>query len=154
MQHLLALLLALVIAGCGGGGMSEAEFRAEARRICDAGAARADSVTGKVFAEARRKKLDGSVRHRRTVVAVTPIEEDTMRRLEALDPPEEIAPRVDELVRGVREGLQLADAWTSPKSRGGLGHLQNSRQLEVLGVELRKIQSELGLKGCVPAVVN
>ena len=154
MRHLGAIFLALVIAGCGGSGgaMSEAEFRAEARRICDTGAARADGVTRKVFAEARRKKLDGSVRHRRTVVAVTPIEEDTMRRLDALEPPEEIAPRMDELVRGVREGLQRADART--KGRGSLGDLQNSRLLEVLGVELREIQSELGLKGCVPAIVN
>ena len=150
MRRLVTGLCMVALAGCGGddgggGGdaPSEAQFRADGKRICDTGADRVRRVTEAELAKVEVARLEPAKRQVQLLKASRKEVEKTMSEIEALDAPEAAQPHVERLTSGVRE---VMDILTSGKQ---IGSSEVTRLTELTG-QTRRAAEAAGLQACLP----
>ena len=136
-------LSALALAGCGGDAMSEKEFRAEGKRICEESADRTERIVRDELAKPDVAKMDPQDQQVHIFKVAEKNVEDTMSKLEALDAPEDAKPHVEKMTKGVREVMDVAKDAKNASS-------EDITRLAELAAETRKAAEKAGLQACLP----
>lgn len=142
-----------LLAGCGGddsgasggGGdeMTQAEFSAEGKRICQDGADRAQRTAQEEMAKPEVQKMAERERQLH-ILRVSMKEVDrTMDEIEALEPPETTRPHVERLTKGVREVMDLTENIERADS-------DTVTRLAELAAQTRDAAKQAGLEACLP----
>ena len=154
MRRPVMLLCVMALAGCGGddgdgggGGerLSKAEFSAEGKRICEAGAKRTQEVVAKAATSGEVRDMSEQERSFHLIDTARPVVEDTLDEIDGLAAPEEVEADVKTLTDGVRETQELLAGIESEKDAEEV-----TPRLQELVDETRTAARAAGLEACLP----
>ena len=140
----LVAVLALTLAGCGDDGMSKAEYRAAAKKVC----VDAEKATEKVK-QPTRSTPEAIVDYLERLLAAN---ERTTQRFEKLDPPEELDKPHADILAANREGAKTVRQVIRELEQGKDARevLQSSTaRLRELGQRSNDAAERLGVPECV-----
>lgn len=139
-----ATVLALTLAACGGGGMSKAEYRAAAKKVC----VDAEKATEEVE-QPTRSTPEAIVDYLERLLAAN---ERTTERFEKLDPPEKLDKPHADILAANREGAKTVRQVIRELEQGKDARevLQSSTsRLRDLGERSNDAAERLGVPECV-----